>query len=88
MQHPLVADCAVVGVTVSEEKHAPRAYVVRKDTTLHSLDVYNWSQARLADYKALGGGVIFVDSVPRTASSKVQRFKLLEMPLSKEEGAC
>jgi len=75
----------VVGVTVSEEKHAPRAYVVRKDTTLNALDAYKWSQARLADYKALDGGVVFVDSIPRTASGKVQRFKLLEMQLPKAE---
>lgn len=66
-------------MTLPDEKFAPQAFVVRKDTTLDERDVYDWARARLADYKALDGGVVFVDSLPRTASGKVQRFKLLEM---------
>lgn len=85
LQNPLIADTAVVGVTLSEEKHAPRAFVVRRNTTLKERDVYDWTQARLADYKALDGGVVFVDSLPYTASGKVQRFKLLEMQIHREE---
>ena len=59
---------------------APRAYVVRKPgpdaQTLTAEAVYHFSRTRLASYKALDGGVVFVDHIPRTASGKVQRFKL------------
>jgi len=70
-------------VTLAEEKYAPRAYVVRKDTTLNEGAVYTWCRARLAEYKALDGGIVFVTSLPRTASGKVQRFKLLDMAMHK-----
>ena len=61
----------------------PRAYIVRRtggpeaQTPLLTAEtVYHYSRTRLARYKALDGGVVFVDHIPRTASGKVQRFKL------------
>ncbi len=79
--HDLVADVAVAGILREDGlTEVPRAYVVRKPgteaQTLNAEDVYNFSRKRLASYKALDGGVVFVDHIPRTASGKVQRFKL------------
>ena len=58
----------------------PRAYVVRKTGSdapaLTAEAVYHFARTRLASYKALDGGVVFVNHIPRTASGKVQRFKL------------
>ncbi|PGH28279.1 hypothetical protein AJ80_00170 [Polytolypa hystricis UAMH7299] len=68
-----------------------RAYVVRRRETSHNPtstscpscltadDVYQFSKSQLASYKALDGGVIFVEEIPRTASGKIQRFKLAQM---------
>ena len=73
----------------------PRAYIVRKTgsdaTILTAKMIYHFARTRLASYKALDGGVVFVDHIPRTASGKVQRFKLKDMtpeiPVSREHGS-
>ena len=80
-QHDQIADAAVAGVLRADGiTEVPRAYVVRKieaDTEpLTAEAVYHFSRTRLASYKALDGGVVFVGHIPRTASGKVQRFKL------------
>lgn len=65
----------------------PRAFVVvRRKKTPHSQqgpltedDIYRYARRHLASYKALDGGVVFVEDIPRTASGKIQRFKLSQM---------
>ena len=80
-QHDQIADVAVAGVLRADGiTEVPRAYVVRKigadAQALTAEAVYHFSRTRLASYKALDGGVVFVGHIPRTASGKVQRFKL------------
>jgi acyl-coenzyme A synthetase/AMP-(fatty) acid ligase len=83
LKHPLIADAAVTGIKLpGGSDEAPRAYVVRSAETsgkLTSNDVYEFAQQRLASYKALDGGICFVESIPRTVSGKVQRGKLAGM---------
>jgi len=62
----------------------PRAYVVRQKklhetNMINAEEVYKFSRTRLASYKALDGGVCFVEEIPRTASGKIQRAKLTRM---------
>lgn len=61
----------------------PRAFVVRsRDPSVNRLtaeEVYNFARQHLASYKSLDGGVVFVEEIPRTASGKIQRFKLSQM---------
>lgn len=63
----------------------PRAFVVRTKglPAGHRLpseeEIYKFSRRQLASYKALDGGVIFVEEIPRTPSGKIQRFKLAQM---------
>lgn len=61
----------------------PRAFVVRsRDPSVSRLtaeDVYDFARQHLASYKSLDGGVVFVEEIPRTASGKIQRFKLSQM---------
>ncbi|KAH8658001.1 adenylate-forming enzyme AfeA [Xylariales sp. PMI_506] len=82
LQHPDVVDCAVVGtMSVDLVTEVPRAYVVKRKGKPESLvgsEIYDLVRHRLVSYKRLAGGVIFVESIPRTPSGKVQRFKLLE----------
>ena len=83
-KHPAVADVAVVGVLRDDGvSEVPRAYIVRDSevvargpTGVTAEEVYSFARERLASYKALDGGIVFVDSIPRTASGKIQKFKL------------
>ncbi|KAG8157415.1 hypothetical protein KVR01_012799 [Diaporthe batatas] len=83
MQLKNVADCAVVGVTTIDGlEETPRAYVVSKDQGKNQakleVEIHGAVQEQLASYKRLGGGIIFVANIPRTASGKIQRFRLQE----------
>ncbi|POS69486.1 AMP-binding enzyme [Diaporthe helianthi] len=82
LQLESVTDCAVVGVTTIDGlEETPRAYVVPKDQGENQAEleaeIQRAVQEQLASYKRLGGGIIFVGSIPRTASGKIQRFRLL-----------
>jgi hypothetical protein len=59
----------------------PRAYVVPRNSDREpglGQEIYDLVRGRLVSYKKLSGGVLFVESIPRTPSGKVQRFKLLQ----------
>ncbi|KAJ5690179.1 Nicotinic acid-CoA ligase pyr1 [Penicillium macrosclerotiorum] len=85
LQHPGIADAAVTGVNLRDgSTEVPRAFIVRsRDRTtanrLTAEEVYKFARSQLASYKALDGGIIFVEEIPRTASGKIQRFKLAQM---------
>ncbi|KAK0630282.1 adenylate-forming enzyme AfeA [Bombardia bombarda] len=98
LQHPEVADCAVIGTpTADQQTEVPRAYIVRKKRLDSDSDsdsskgqvtgeeIYDYIRGQLASYKRLDGGVVFVTSIPRTASGKTQRFKLAEMEIKEEK---
>lgn len=76
-------DAAVIGVNKDGVGEVPRAFIVRsRDPSVRRLSgeqIYNYSRQQLARYKALDGGVVFVEEIPRTASGKIQRFKLAQM---------
>jgi acyl-CoA synthetase (AMP-forming)/AMP-acid ligase II len=38
---------------------------------LTEADVKGYLEPRLAKYKALNGGVVFIDAIPKTASGKI-----------------
>ncbi|KAE8148971.1 hypothetical protein BDV25DRAFT_157237 [Aspergillus avenaceus] len=84
LKHPGIADAAVTGVNAKDgSTEVPRAFVVRAKQPLGmrltAEEVYTYCRRQLASYKALDGGVIFVEEIPRTASGKIQRFKLGQM---------
>ncbi|KAL4887424.1 hypothetical protein BJY04DRAFT_175884 [Aspergillus karnatakaensis] len=84
LKHPGIEDAAVTGVTSKDgSTEVPRAFVVRSKTMagsrLTSEEVYTFCRRQLASYKALDGGIVFVEEIPRTASGKIQRFKLTQM---------
>jgi acyl-coenzyme A synthetase/AMP-(fatty) acid ligase len=83
LQHPGITDAAVIGVNKDGMGEVPRAFVVRsRDPSVSRLtaeQVYKYGREQLARYKSLDGGVIFVEEIPRTASGKIQRFKLSQM---------
>ncbi|KAL5362691.1 hypothetical protein BJX96DRAFT_106345 [Aspergillus floccosus] len=89
LQHPGIEDAAVTGVTSRDgSTEVPRAFIVRAKgaagSRLTAEEIYMFSRRRLASYKALDGGIIFVEEIPRTASGKIQRFKLTQMNTYRE----
>ncbi|RAL12480.1 acetyl-CoA synthetase-like protein [Aspergillus homomorphus CBS 101889] len=83
-----VADVAIIGVKTGdgddeEEEEAPRAYVVRLkgegEESFTEEEICAIVQKHLASYKALAGGVVFVDSIPRTDIGKPARSKLARL---------
>ncbi|KAJ6119639.1 hypothetical protein N7523_003919 [Penicillium sp. IBT 18751x] len=84
LQHPGISDAAVTGMNLKDGTgEVPRAFIVRtRDSTVPRVtadEVYKYARQRLASYKAIDGGILFVEEIPRTASGKIQRFKLSQM---------
>lgn len=87
LQHPGVADIAVIGVDgKAEATELPKAFVVkRKEMELSEEDVRRWLKERLAAYKQLEGGVTFVGEIPKNASGKILK-RMLRDGLKKWKG--
>ena len=71
--HEKIADAAVIGVANERLGEAPRAYVVKKDSSLREREVEEYVAGRVAKHKHLVGGVEFVDAIPKSASGKILR---------------
>lgn len=77
LSHPDIVDAAVIGVRFSgdsSESEYPRAYVVRRSEAKHTLNeenVQKYMSERLARYKELVGGVVFLDEIPKSPSGKI-----------------
>lgn len=77
--HPAVLECAVVGDMDADELLKPRAYVVLKDgyepATLLAEELKIYVRTRLLPHK-YPRWIDFVAELPKTATGKIQRFKL------------
>ncbi len=77
-QHPGVAEVAVIGVPDDRWGETVKALVVRADgATVDEAEIIAHCKERLAGFKA-PTSVEFPESIPRTATGKVQKFKLRE----------
>jgi benzoate-CoA ligase family protein len=79
LAHPAVLECAVVGQADAAGLIKPKAYVVLKDQypaaeTL-AAELIAFCRARMADYKR-PRSLEVVTELPKTATGKIQRFKL------------
>ena len=83
--HRAVADCAVVGMPDEERGAIVTAHVVLREgwepdekTTVLLQD---FVKATIAPYK-YPRAIVYADSLPRTATGKLQRFRLRETKIS------
>ena len=78
MQHPAVLEAAVIGVPDAEGLTKTKAFVVTKPGASVNEDALKaFVKDRLAAYK-YPRLITFVDELPKTATGKIQRFKLRE----------
>jgi fatty-acyl-CoA synthase len=75
--HPAVAEVAVIGIPSDTWGEMVTAIVVSRDPALTARDVIAHCREHLAGYKC-PKRVEFTDVLPRTATGKVQKFKLRE----------
>lgn len=74
LSHDDIADACVVGKPDESAGEVPRAFVVLKPGKQLSADsIHAFVNEHVAAYKRLRGGVVFVESIPKTASGKVLR---------------
>jgi len=76
LEHEAITEAAVIGWPDAEAGEHPRAYVVRAPgAALTAEDVMAFANGKVAHYKAIRE-VVFVDSIPKTASGKILRREL------------
>jgi len=77
--HPAVRECAVVGAADGHGLIKPKAYVVLEDPSRAgdglARELQQFVRQRIADYK-YPRTIEFIDELPKTATGKVQRYKL------------
>lgn len=75
--HPNVIDAAVVGVSDHVYGEVPKAFVVLKNNKgITKNEIDDFVSRKVTDYKKLRGGIVFLDSIPKTASGKILRREL------------
>ncbi len=78
MQHPAVLECAVVGKKDTDGLAKTKAFIVLKTgQTLTEAEVKAFVKEHLAPYK-YPRFIEFVSELPKTATGKIQRFRLRE----------
>jgi benzoate-CoA ligase len=79
LAHPIVHECAVVGTMDDDGLTKPKAFVILKKTEVPPAEIAkeltHFLKARLSSYK-VPRWIIPIESLPRTATGKIQRFKL------------
>jgi len=79
VQHPAVLEAAVIGVPDAEGLTKTKAFVVLKPgSSTNDAELKAFVKDRLAPYK-YPRLIQYVDELPKTATGKIQRFRLREM---------
>ena len=83
MSHPKVKEAQVVGIPSEYYGEEPVAFIILQEgETATQIELKKYCRERIAYFK-VPVYVYFVDSFPKTASGKVQKFKLQEQAIKK-----
>ena len=83
IEHPAVREAAVVGVADEHGIDKPVAVVIAEG--VNAEDLVAWCRDGLAHFKA-PHHVVFVDELPKTATGKLQRFKVRHLLAGSSKG--
>ena len=90
LQHPDVAECGVVGAPDETRGQIVTAYVVLREGVAASeataIELQDFVKQQIAPYK-YPRSVRFLPALPRTATGKLQRFRLREDSGSEDSGS-
>jgi O-succinylbenzoic acid--CoA ligase len=84
VDHPSVAECAVVGRADEDWGERPVAFVVPTAAPADDLELVRWCRDRLTPFK-VPDRFVWCDALPRSATGKVQRHTLRERASSATE---
>ena len=77
-KHPAVLECAVIGVPSERWGETPKALIVlREGATATEKEIIEFTREHLAHFKC-PTSIDFVESLPRTATGKLQKFVIRE----------
>ncbi|OAL19720.1 hypothetical protein AYO20_11592 [Fonsecaea nubica] len=77
LEHPAVADVAVIGIPTADGDERPRAFVLRQPRTkVTEQEIIDYVKERAVTYKWLTAGVEWVDEIPKNPSGKILRRQL------------
>ncbi|OJJ62749.1 hypothetical protein ASPSYDRAFT_28368 [Aspergillus sydowii CBS 593.65] len=86
LEHPAVADAAVIGVPLNNDE-APRAYIVVKPgKSATAEEITTFMEGKVSRIKRITGGVVFLDSIPKNPSGKILRKALREQAKQEMQG--
>lgn len=90
ISHPAVFESAVIGLTDKDELVKPKAYVVLKSGDMASesiaAEIKTYVKERIAPYKC-PRWIEFVNELPKTATGKIQRYRLRQREAESTESA-
>ncbi|KAK5690977.1 hypothetical protein LTR17_025789 [Elasticomyces elasticus] len=90
LDHPDIVDATVIGVPDPvRDLELLRAYVVRRSGGMEKPttgELHEYMRERLASYKQLMGGIVFLDAIPKNASGKILK-RVLREQATKEMAA-
>ena len=73
---PGVADVAVIGVKDDRAGEVPKAFIVPTSKDVTEDSIQEFLNARIAKYKQLKGGIVFMEALPKTPTGKILRKEL------------
>ena len=81
--HQEVMDTAVLSCPDDKYGEVPRAYVVKRnrkaDSQTVAASIHDYLNTRIADHKRLRGGIVFMDTIPRSPAGKILKKNIRTM---------